>query len=1213
MVRKTSFVLAVITAGALAVSPNATAEPLQPKGKPARVASSAKVTLITGDVAKVDTFADGRRQVTVLAPDGGPGRDALTYGRGKHLYVVPTEALPRLREGRLDQRLFDVAGLIEQGYDDAKSRSIPLIVTGGAAPLTASARQLSSVHGYAATVDKSNTRELWQQVSAAAPQKIWLDGRVKVTLEQSVPQVGAPTAWQRGFDGTGTTVAVLDTGVDATHPDLAGKVDATENFTPEPTADDEHGHGTHVAATVAGTGNGSQGRRKGVAPGARLISGRVLDRDGFGDESWIIAGMEWAAAKGADVVNVSIGGDPTDGTDPMSVAVNELTARTGTLFVIAAGNLGPSRFSVMTPGAADAALTVGSVTKSDELSSFSSRGPRLGDNAVKPEITAPGSEIIAARAKGTSMGSPVDDLYTSADGTSMATPHVAGAAAILAQRHADWSAPQLKAALAGSAKPSAEADAFEQGAGRLDVPRALDATTVATPTTLNFGFFKWPNQNQPPVARKLSYRNTSTTPTTVDLAAALDHGSVPDGGLTLSTRELTIPAGGTAEATITVTPGKFGTGDLSGVVTATARGSGQITRVPFSFGVEPESYELTLRSVGRDGAPAPGVVELWKSGWEAASYIQVFGEQRIRLPKAEYSAVGFGYTADGPRITDLIVGGDPEVVLDRDTTVTIDARASKDVSVRVPDQDAQVRGLLVTWSRRYSDAELQNSPYLFFQRRIPRVSVIPSDPVRHGKFEFATGWRLTAPELRMTAGKTAVDATPAFGSPRLTGKHRLPVVDAGAGRPGDFAKARGALALVAASDELSALEQATNAAKAGARGLLIADEGLAGFFGTAWGAPIPVISVPDPTAIQELIKRNGRLDVDGAGHSPYVYNLMLPVRQAIPATARYDIKRGDLATVTNTFYGVAPGRPTWESHSGWRPDSLNNIAGTSDITEPLTRREYISPGDTQWQQTVQVPATVAEAPVMYSGRRFYKRGDRLDQTWWRGPLTPTTGSENQTVIAGRDGDLIMLGIDDYQDAEPYHWGQPYLLVGPDATTTARIFRDGKLISESHHAWGDYEVGPEPSTYRVEHTVDRTAPWWSTSTKTATTWTFRSARPKSPGTHTLPIIDLDWSLPLGLQNNAQELTVLPVTVRAGHIPGATARPVGRIDAWVSYDDGRQWYRLGLWREGNSYRGVILNLPKHLTSGHVSLRATVADGDGNRIDQTLIRAYSLTGRR
>src|SRR5262249_51800380 len=157
---------------------------------------------------------------------------------------------------------------------------------------------------------------------------------------------------------------------------------------------------------------------------------KVLGNDGFGQESWIIDGMEWAASH-AKVVNMSLGSqEPSDGTTPMDQAVNNLSASTGALFVIAAGNQGTPGW-INAPAAADAALTGGAVDGQDQLAWFSNMGPRLNDSALKPDIVAPGVDILAARSHF------VDGTgdYQTMSGTSMAAPHVAGAAAILAERH----------------------------------------------------------------------------------------------------------------------------------------------------------------------------------------------------------------------------------------------------------------------------------------------------------------------------------------------------------------------------------------------------------------------------------------------------------------------------------------------------------------------------------------------------------------------------------------------------------------------------------------------------------------------------------------------------------------------------------------------------------------------------------------------------------
>jgi subtilisin family serine protease len=132
--------------------------------------------------------------------------------------------------------------------------------------------------------------------------------------------VGAPQAWQAGYDGTGATVAVLDTGIDADHPDLAGQVVEAVSFVPGDEVTDANRHGTHVASTVAGTGAASDGAYRGVAPGADLIVGKVLGDDGFGQDSWVLAGMEWAAAgRGGPYHRRADRGGDRGGGDPAPV------------------------------------------------------------------------------------------------------------------------------------------------------------------------------------------------------------------------------------------------------------------------------------------------------------------------------------------------------------------------------------------------------------------------------------------------------------------------------------------------------------------------------------------------------------------------------------------------------------------------------------------------------------------------------------------------------------------------------------------------------------------------------------------------------------------------------------------------------------------------------------------------------------------------------
>ncbi|MEV1067095.1 S8 family serine peptidase [Streptomyces sp. NPDC050263] len=688
------------------------------------------VTLITGDRFLVDQNDD---LVSVEPAEGREDVGLRVESSGDHLYAIPADAEQMIARDTVDRSLFDLKALLDAGYDDAHRGTLPLIVGGststslsatrlGSRPVpegTVVTRKLPAVRGVAVEVGKKKAGELWkaltrptaartadgQRSAAAGVRKIWFDGTVKATLDRSVPQIGAPSAWAAGYTGHGVKVAVLDTGIDTAHPDLAGRVVAERNFSSATDTGDHFGHGTHVASTIAGSGAASGGSFKGVAPDVDLLNGKVLGDQGDGSYSGILAGMQWAVDQGAKIVNMSLGGTDSAGTDPLEDAVNDLSAQHGTLFVVAAGNEGKNGDSTVgSPGSADAALTVGAVDDSDALASFSSTGPRLGDNAVKPDITAPGVHIVAARAAGTAMcqnscvqpgDGPVDDNYTSASGTSMATPHVAGSAALLADAHPDWSGEQFKGALMASARPSTDQGAFQQGAGRIDVAAALNERVTSEPTSLSFGFATFPHADDAPVGNTLTYRNTGDQDLVLDLTASTTDRSgrpVNDGTFTVSPERVTVPAGGAATVTVT-SDTRVGSalGQLSGTVTATTA-SAVVARTPLGVVRESEAYDLALRHVGADGnTPAPGTgASLYDvtTGEMYSAYMRSDGTSAVRVPPGVYHLTSSVTTrrADGTYARAVLY--QPQIVMDEDTSLTLDARVAKPVDVTLPDRQA---------------------------------------------------------------------------------------------------------------------------------------------------------------------------------------------------------------------------------------------------------------------------------------------------------------------------------------------------------------------------------------------------------------------------------------------------------------------------------------------------------------------------------------------
>ncbi|MCX4568869.1 S8 family serine peptidase [Streptomyces viridodiastaticus] len=670
-----------------------------------------RVTLITGDRVALD--AKGR--VVGLEPAEGREHIPVQIRRSDgHTLVVPADAARLVASGKLDQRLFDVTELNKAATRTAHRGGLKVIVGYRGAAKAAKAdvrdagtvrRTLTSLNADAVQTPQEAGAELWEAVTdgdrtASGVARVWLDGVRKASLDTSVGQIGTPKAWEAGYDGKGVKIAVLDTGVDATHPDLKGQVTASKNFTSAPTTGDVVGHGTHVASIAAGTGAQSKGTYKGVAPGAKILNGKVLDDAGFGDDSGILAGMEWAAAQGADIVNMSLGGMDTPETDPLEAAVDKLSAEKGILFAIAAGNEGPQ--SIGSPGSADSALTVGAVDDKDKLADFSSTGPRLGDGAVKPDLTAPGVDITAASAKGNDIAKEVGEKpagYMTISGTSMATPHVAGAAALLKQQHPEWKYAELKGALTASTKDG-KYTPFEQGSGRVQVDKAITQTVIAEPVSLSFGVQQWPHADDKPVTKKLTYRNLGTEDVTLKLtstATGPKGKAAPAGFFTLGASTLTVPANGTASVDVTADTRLGGAVDGTYSAYVVATGAGQSVRTAAAVEREVESYNVTLKVLDRSGkatanymAYLSGLTGLGKD--RSYAPYEADGTVSVRVPKG-------GYVLDAS----VLVGADPEtwrgadwlaqpkLDVTRNTTVTVDARKAKPVKVTVPGKAAKAQ------------------------------------------------------------------------------------------------------------------------------------------------------------------------------------------------------------------------------------------------------------------------------------------------------------------------------------------------------------------------------------------------------------------------------------------------------------------------------------------------------------------------------------------
>jgi subtilisin family serine protease len=343
-------------------------------------------------------------------------------------------------------------------------------------PMVQAERRFSLIPAIAGTATPSQIERMSDQ---AEVEMIWLDEEVYAFLDVSVPKLGAPTVWASGNRGAGVRVAVVDSGIDADHPDFAGRIAGNRDMTGEGLGD-RHGHGTHVAGIVAGSGAASEGLYTGVAPEAILLIAKVLRGNGTGRMSMVMAGVEWAVEQEAQVINLSLGsGGYCDGKDALSRTCGAAIAQ-GVVVCVAAGNTGPAAKTLGPPACAADVITVGAANDSDEVAPFSSRGP-TADGRAKPDVLFPGVNIVAPRASGTALGEAVNELYTSASGTSMAAPHAAGACALLLHAKPESTPAEIKTILTRAALDLG-LDATIQGAGRVDLGRAF-AQTAGGETT----------------------------------------------------------------------------------------------------------------------------------------------------------------------------------------------------------------------------------------------------------------------------------------------------------------------------------------------------------------------------------------------------------------------------------------------------------------------------------------------------------------------------------------------------------------------------------------------------------------------------------------------------------------------------------------------------------------------------------------------------------
>ncbi|MBI4474639.1 MAG: S8 family peptidase [Acidobacteria bacterium] len=361
-------------------------------------------------------------------------------------------------------------------------------------------RQFNSIRAHALEVPLSQLERMGDNANVL---HISLDDRVRSHAGTPYVASGAVQAVQAyGVTGAGIGVAVIDSGI-GVHPDLSNVIRAVDFVQPANTGgNDPFGHGTHVAGIIAGSGSASGGAYHGMSPNVKLVDLRVLDSNGQGYTSDVIAAIEWAIQHRNDtvngnslnirIINLSLGHQPYEptSTDPLTT-VCRIAVRNGIVVVVAAGNFGKDsngnvvHGGITSPGNEPAVLTVGAMTTwgtdsrmDDTVASYSSRGPTVVENVLKPDIVAPGSKVVAASVSSSFLATNYPQLqvgsgYIALSGTSMATGVASGAVAMMLQANPHLTPNAVKAALMFTAENRRETP-LEEGAGYINVMGAVN-------------------------------------------------------------------------------------------------------------------------------------------------------------------------------------------------------------------------------------------------------------------------------------------------------------------------------------------------------------------------------------------------------------------------------------------------------------------------------------------------------------------------------------------------------------------------------------------------------------------------------------------------------------------------------------------------------------------------------------------------------------------
>jgi hypothetical protein len=799
----------------------------------------------------------------------------------------------------------------------------------------------------------------------------------------------------------------------------------------------------------------------------------------------------------------------------------------------------------------------------------------------------------------------------------MATPHVAGAAAILAQEHPDWSGAQLKAALVSTAA-DVHGTVNGVGTGRLDVARATTQTVTASAGTLNT-FLAWPHTGDNATkTMKVTYHNAGTSPVTLQLGLSLANGdgtAAPAGLSTLDSGVVSVPSSGDTTVTVTIAAQAGHDGLYQGVLAATA--AGVSLRTAIAVNQENERYSLSVTTLDRDGATPDGSdmdnAFTYAIGIDSGEVYGLFGDGTGRLPAGRYALHTVIMTSRGFLLPSMTALADPELNLRADTRITMDARTAKEATLSVdkPAGRAAERTLILnTW---VAPAGRSWGTAIYGDTRFAPLYLGSMSGTQSDSFTYLEYDHLEEPLAEVFLKNPDLELPLQFANtPNPQGRWRLTAVYGGNGSPEklagkDLSGKLVVLELSTPDDETALGERIAAIAHAGAA--MVALGATVGQYGGSLDSstlPLPTLALtwrgelsPQTVKLFEAARTGtAKVDVTARTNSGSTHDLYTVTRGRLPANPARTVHTNELAAVTQRYYG--DGRYYIENRqvtSVTTPaDAQRSLVGGSHqpVQGPLERTEYFTPG------TWQLGLFGRGLDYLTANPIDLKASPKYQMNWLAPVFGPAMSglrpepfyAPQQPWVSQQDTTLDVV--------VPIHGdGAGHTPLYSPGTGYTELFRDNTSIGRVETpGTGRFDLPAAKGTYRLVTEANRTDT--ELSTKVTCDWTVKLGDSQAPPLLTVglqPYLDLTSTVKPGHDIN------VPATVtRQG---GAAGPAIASLTVDVSYDDGATWTNARITHTADKW---TLTLDR-TTAGYASLRAHAADTAGNTITQTIIRALRI----